>query len=139
MREPASGARADEVARRSDDATAHWHAIASAAAGFAQAADGLHPAERFLHPLSDPPTERITRMARGARLIARHLRSDLERATGRDEVTGPLSAPNPIRWDPGRRSSAIAGAARRAANPAAGWTWKSISMLLRFSISASPK
>src|SRR6266851_3891381 len=42
------------------------HPRASAIAGFAQSADGLHPAESLLDPLAHPLTDRITRMPGGA-------------------------------------------------------------------------
>src|SRR5271169_2244740 len=52
---------------------------------FAQAADGLHPAENLLHPFALDLTEGITRMAGGAAVdgavdFAREVRSDLMRA-----------------------------------------------------------
>src|SRR5216684_7177271 len=71
------------------------HPRASAIAGFAQPADGLHPAEALLDPFAHPLTDRITRMASGARVergtprprvILRHVRSDLECAARPDEA-----------------------------------------------------
>lgn len=105
----------DEVVGGSDDVTVHLDSIASAVARSAQTADALHPAERFLDPLSDPLTDRVTRMARGAGvergtaracLIPRHMRSDFERATGSDEVTG-IVALVPAQRDPLRSGQAL--------------------------------
>ena len=71
------------------------HPRASAVAGFAQPADGLHPAEALLDPFAHPLTDCITRMPGGARVergtprprvILGHVRSDLECAARRDEA-----------------------------------------------------
>src|SRR5713101_9192641 len=63
--------------------------------GFAQSADGLHPAEALLDPFAQPLTDRITRMPGGAgvergtprpRVILGHVRGDLEGAARPDEA-----------------------------------------------------
>ncbi len=57
-----------QVVGGSDQVSVPLHPRASAIAGFAPPADGLHPAEALLDPFAHPLTDRITRMPSGARV-----------------------------------------------------------------------
>src|SRR5215469_2962670 len=49
----------------------HLNSFPAAVAGFTQAPDGLHPAERFLHLLANALADRVAGMARGAAIDGR--------------------------------------------------------------------
>ena len=89
-----------EVVGSGDQIGMHLHPLATAIARAPQPADGLHPAEGFFDPFADPLADRVTRMAYGAgverraarsRQVLRHVRGDLERAAGLDEVAGIIA------------------------------------------------
>src|SRR5215472_15679560 len=82
----------EQVVGGGDQIGVHLHSFAATVASFAQTADGLHPAEGLLDSFAYPLADRIIRMmggpcaeggASGSRLILRHVRSDVERATAR--------------------------------------------------------
>ena len=104
----------------------HLNSLTSTIASFAQTADGLHPAERFLDPFANPLTDSVTAMAHGARIERRtagtgqvtcHMRGDIERAARANEVSRVVALV-PAQGDAapaGQALSAIASAARRSA------------------------
>src|SRR6516225_1264359 len=85
----------EQVVSGSHQIGAHLHPLASPVAGLAQAADGLHPAECFLDALPKSLAHPVTLTAGGtgvecgsswAGVILCHVRGDIERATGRNEI-----------------------------------------------------
>ena len=92
----------------------------------AQATHGLHPAEDLFDPLANPLAQRVAGMSRGAEiergaasatLIARDVRSDLERAARGDELrrVAALVGTQCNRRLPGNWVSSIARALLRSA------------------------
>jgi hypothetical protein len=78
-----------------DQKGAHLHSLATAKAGPADTAYGLHPAEYLLDAFADALAYGIAGMARGTRInggaapapvILCHVRSDSQRATVRNEL-----------------------------------------------------
>src|ERR1700751_3573505 len=90
----------EQVVSGSHQIGTHLHPLASAVAGLAQAADGLHPAECFLDALPNSLAHRVTLTAAGtgvecgassAGVILCHVRGDIERATGRHEIASVIT------------------------------------------------
>src|SRR5208337_2280518 len=99
-RSPIELGDSEQVVAGGDEVGVHLHPLTTAIAGATQPADGLHPAEGFFDPLADPLADGVTGMAHGAgvdrratwaRQVLRHVRGDLERAAGLDEVAGVVA------------------------------------------------
>ena len=97
----------------------HLNSLTSTIASFAQTADALHPAERFLDLFANPLTDSVTAMAHGARIERRtagtgqvtcHMRGDIEqkeiaRLVGVTEKTMSLWVNNEeLGWKTKRKS-----------------------------------
>src|SRR5262249_53747253 len=78
----------------------HLHPLAATVGRFAQTSDRLHPAKGFLDSFADRLADDITRLTGGARvesgtsrprIILRHVRSNVECATGGNEAAGVVA------------------------------------------------
>jgi hypothetical protein len=90
----------EQIISGADQIGVHLHPLATAVARFAQTADGFHPAEGFLDAFAYPLADGVTRIMSGAYvqcgasrppIILRHVRRDVERTAGRDEVAGVIT------------------------------------------------
>jgi hypothetical protein len=120
-----------EVIAGGDQVGVHLHPLATAITSATQPADSLHPAEGLFNPFADPLTDGVARMAHSASVdrratcagqILSHMRRDLERTAGRDEVVGIValvaaqrdpSAPGQTFTDHCNRSAPLGTSIRR--------------------------